>query len=108
MGNEANLTRGEGTNGIHVGKVLGSGNNAGEEHLGSPKLRGDRNQCAGCGEYFNSTSAFDKHRTGDFTSGERRCLGSEEMLERGMSRKADGFWVKKAFQGKADWWTGKD
>ena len=30
------------------------------------KLTGDRNQCQACKEYFNSTHAFDKHRTGDF------------------------------------------
>jgi hypothetical protein len=58
-------------------------------------LRGDRNQCCGCGEYFNSTAAFDKHRTGDFTdpTNPRRCLELTSMYAKGMSRNRDGFWV---------------
>ena len=58
-------------------------------------LRGDRNQCCGCGEYFNSTAAFDKHRTGDFSSvtNPRRCLSQPEMYAKGMARNRDGFWV---------------
>ncbi len=54
-------------------------------------LRGDRNQCAGCGELFNSTHAFDKHRTGDFGT-DRRCLTPEQMLAKGMVLGADEFW----------------
>lgn len=54
-------------------------------------LRGDRNQCAGCGELFNSTHAFDKHRRGEFGSG-RRCLSAEQMSAAGMVLSADGFW----------------
>ena len=42
------------------------------------KLRGDRNQCCACDEYFNSSSAFDQHRTGSF-NGTRRCLTVVEM-----------------------------
>jgi hypothetical protein len=33
----------------------------------SPKLTGDRCKCGACGLYFNSTFAFDAHRTGTFT-----------------------------------------
>jgi hypothetical protein len=56
------------------------------------KLTGDRNQCQGCKEFFNSTYAFDKHRHG--THGlDRRCLTSIEMKAKGMSTKADGFWI---------------
>lgn len=54
-------------------------------------LRGDRNQCPSCGAYFNSTHAFEKHRTGRFGL-DRRCLTAEEMSARGMILKADGFW----------------
>lgn len=55
-------------------------------------LRGDRNQCCGCGEYFNSSAAFDKHRHGDFGK-DRRCRTVEEMREKGMDKNAAGFWV---------------
>jgi len=54
------------------------------------KLSGDRNQCRGCGAYFNSTRAFDKHRTG--RTGSRRCLSKDEMLGMGMVMRDDGFW----------------
>ena len=30
------------------------------------KLTGRRNQCPGCSEYFNSLTAFDAHRVGEF------------------------------------------
>lgn len=59
------------------------------------KLRGDRCQCCACKAYFNSTYAFDKHRTGiyshDLTS--RRCLTIPEMIAKGMSLSAKGFWI---------------
>lgn len=58
-------------------------------------LSGDRNQCAGCGEYFNSTFAFDKHRTGEFGK-DRRCLTAEEMRAKGMDKNAAGFWISSA------------
>jgi hypothetical protein len=54
-------------------------------------LRGDRNQCPSCGEYFNSTHAFEKHRAGDFATG-RRCLDTYEMTAKGMIVGSDGFW----------------
>ena len=55
-------------------------------------LRGDRNQCQGCKEYFNSTGAFDKHRTGKHGV-DRRCRTPEEMLEKGFSLNAAGYWI---------------
>jgi hypothetical protein len=58
-------------------------------------LSGDRNQCRGCGEYFNSTFAFDKHRTGEFGK-DRRCLTAEEMRAKGMDKNARGFWISSA------------
>lgn len=57
----------------------------------SKALRGDRNQCGMCGQYFNSTHAFDKHRTGEFGV-DRRCLSDDEMRAKGMHLPADGFW----------------
>ena len=59
------------------------------------KLSGDRNQCRGCGAYFNSTFAFEKHRTGEFSK-DRRCLTSDEMAGKGMSKNAAGFWISSA------------
>ena len=57
------------------------------------KLSGDRCQCSTCGEYFNSTHAFDRHRTGAYEPLERRCLTATEMEARGMSRNVQGFWI---------------
>ncbi|WP_233868643.1 hypothetical protein [Paraburkholderia adhaesiva] len=62
-------------------------------------LTGDRNQCPSCGEFFNSTAAFDAHRTGPFggAHGEpsrRRCLTVVEMRAKGMALNRAGFWVK--------------
>ena len=65
------------------------------------KLRGDHCQCSGppykgCGEYFNSTAAFDRHRVGPFMPpGLRRCLTVPEMLAKGMVRNSKGFWVSE-------------
>jgi hypothetical protein len=54
-------------------------------------LRGDRNQCTGCDELFNSTHAFEKHRVGEHGIS-RRCLTIEEMKEKKMFCGQDGFW----------------
>ena len=59
-------------------------------------LTGQRNQCQGCHEYFNSNKAFDKHRTGEFGK-DRRCRTPEEMLEKGMSLNKAGFWITEAY-----------
>ena len=56
------------------------------------KLSGDRNQCQGCKEFFNSSAAFDKHRTGEHGK-DRRCRSVPEMAAKGMARNAAGFWV---------------
>jgi hypothetical protein len=55
------------------------------------KLSGDRNQCQGCKEYFNSTHAFDKHRRGEFEIN-RHCLAADDMTAKGMFKGSDGFW----------------
>ncbi len=56
------------------------------------KLTGDRNQCPGCGQYFNSTHAFDKHRVGEHQKNSRTCLSTLQMTEKGMFVGHDGFW----------------
>ena len=58
------------------------------------KLRGNRNQCPTCNQYFNSNTSFDKHRTGAMGVN-RRCRTTEEMLEVGMLILASGFWGKE-------------
>jgi hypothetical protein len=58
-------------------------------------LHGDRNQCQGCKAYFNSSFAFDKHRTGEHGK-DRRCLTADEMAGKGMSKNAAGFWISSA------------
>ena len=60
-------------------------------------LRGQRNQCPTCREYFNSNYAFDFHRTGDFGKKTRRCLTVGEMTEKGMFRSEPGWWYSKAY-----------
>lgn len=59
-------------------------------------LVGQRNQCQGCKQYFNSNSAFEKHRTGKYGVN-RRCLTPEEMTAKGMLVNHAGFWVTKAY-----------
>lgn len=58
------------------------------------KLRGDRNQCPSCGEYFNSVYAFDKHRKGSHGV-DRHCLNIEQMSAIGMDKNLDGFWISE-------------
>ena len=57
-------------------------------------LRGDHCRCSTCGEYFNSTYAFDKHRVGDFSA--RRCRAVAEMRAVGMDQNAGGWWISAA------------
>lgn len=58
-------------------------------------LTGQKNQCRGCSQYFNSNRAFDKHRTGHYEHG-RRCLTPDEMIAKGMSLNAAGFWISES------------
>jgi hypothetical protein len=55
-------------------------------------LKGNRNQCGACGEYFNSVKPFEIHRIGKHGVN-RRCMTREEMLARGMSLNKEGFWI---------------
>lgn len=74
--------------------------NAGTRILAGPRprLTGLRCCCGGCRESFNSVTAFDFHRTGDYGNrgANRRCLSVAEMVAKGMSRSRTGFWISKA------------
>ena len=60
------------------------------------KLTGDQCMCPSCGEYFNSTKAFDKHRTGEI--GKKICVSPNDMIvKRGMSISKKGFWITEAY-----------
>jgi hypothetical protein len=64
-------------------------------HKRERKLGSNRCQCASCGEYFNSTAAFGKHRTGEYGT-DRRCRTPFEMTEAGMVVSQRGWWVTSA------------
>lgn len=58
--------------------------------------------CRGCGEFFNSVSAFDWHRATPASANGtprvrsiRRCLTVKEMLSKGMTRNPRGYWIKQ-------------
>jgi len=57
----------------------------------------DRCKCSVCGEYFNSTYAFTKHRTGTYQPSNRRCLSVAEMRAAGWSVNATGYWRTEAY-----------
>ena len=56
------------------------------------RLTGYRCLCRGCGEYFNSVYAFDRHRVWASPT-VQRCLTHEKMVGKGMSINAYGFWI---------------
>lgn len=62
-----------------------------------PRLTGSRCRCQTSGEYFNSTSVFDRHRVGPWRDQgtHRRCLSANEMTARGWSLNAKGFWIER-------------
>lgn len=57
------------------------------------KLSGDRCRCNACGEYFNTTGVFDRHRQGPYTA--RRCMSVAEMEAKGYSVSGRGFWIRR-------------
>jgi len=66
------------------------------------KLTGNRCQCPACRDFFNSTSTFDRHRTGHYANeNSRRCLTAAELTARGWSRNALGFWIERAMHREA-------
>jgi len=48
--------------------------------------------CTACGDYFNSTAAFDKHRAGQHGVS-RKCMTHEERRSIKMDTNAQGYWV---------------
>lgn len=60
----------------------------------SLKLTCSRCRCSGCGEFFNSVSVFDAHRTGPHGP-DRRCLTADEMVSRGWLKNSQGFWISR-------------
>jgi len=55
-----------------------------------------RSHCPSCDETFNSDTAGDMHRVGDWTQeNPRRCLTREEMFGRGMVIR-EGAWLSRA------------
>ena len=60
--------------------------------MDAPILRGDRCQCGACGQRFNSTSMFDRHRLG--RPGRRSCLNACQLEAKGYSRNQAGFWIR--------------
>jgi hypothetical protein len=63
-----------------------------EKSITKRKLRGDRNCCPSCSQYFNSITAFDQHRIGSFKAG-RRCLSISDMESQNFGKTKDGFWL---------------
>jgi hypothetical protein len=63
------------------------------------RLTGSRCLCRGCGQLFNSVTAFDRHRVDDRTRlpiVTRRCLTPAEMQHIGMSLNSAEFWITEA------------
>lgn len=52
-----------------------------------------RCRCSVCALSFNSPSAFDKHRVGDFGAAGRRCRSPDEMRAAGMATNGAGCWI---------------
>lgn len=75
-----------------VGGTTGRGSIDGNATL--PRLTGSRCECSACHQRFNSTSAFDLHRTGVYGVN-RRCREPFEMLALGMSANDQGFWIER-------------
>jgi hypothetical protein len=60
-------------------------------------LTGNRCECGGCHQRFNSVSAFDLHRTG-IHGVDRHCREPSEMLAIGMRLNEQGFWIERRRQ----------
>lgn len=52
--------------------------------------------CRGCGGSFQSTTAFDDHRTGSHAADTRRCRTPAEMRRQGQTQDEAGRWSQKA------------
>lgn len=47
--------------------------------------------------FFNSVTAFDKHRTGEYGV-DRRCMTVDEMTAKGMSVNEAGYWIGSSME----------
>lgn len=61
------------------------------------RLTGSRCLCRGCGEYFNSVYAFDRHRVWA-SPVVQRCLTDEDMVGKGMTINSSGFWITAPYR----------
>ncbi len=63
----------------------------------APRLRAGSNrcQCARCGRFFGSVTAFDKHHR-RIRDGNVQCLSDNEMWGSGMVQGATGWWYATA------------
>lgn len=61
------------------------------------RLTGARCRCSICGKRFNSVSAFDRHRYGDYGDygRNRRCRTWQELRARGWVVNDAGFWIER-------------
>lgn len=68
------------------------------------RLKGERNQCPTCGDFFSGLESFDAHRTGldgktqkgkRRAEGPGRCLTLAEMRENGFVRNEYFYWTAK-------------
>lgn len=57
------------------------------------------NLCSGCDKNFSSVTAHEKHRTGSFKNGERRCLTIDELLAHGFTMEVES--ITRYREGKA-------
>ncbi len=57
-------------------------------------------ECTGCGEFFNSAYAFEKHQIWGKPDGQgnqaMRCLTPAQMVAKGWSRNEGGWWITSA------------
>lgn len=67
-------------------------------------LIGDRCRCGACGESFNSTFTFERHRVGTFEPLERCCLSVAQMLAQGFRKNKAGYWVHRATRSRPSHW----
>lgn len=78
--------------------------------MSGPELKFGRCQCTACGEFFNSTTVFDRHRVGAFegseTPSQRHCLSTTEMDSRGWTIDPRGCWGRTGSEGVGDDITG--
>jgi hypothetical protein len=54
----------------------------------------DKCQCPACAMFFNSTYAFDMHRTGR-VGRDRRCRTADELVSLGWSRNKTGHFITR-------------